>query len=110
MARSKLRHKKDGNHNQVKQAAETIADWVEDTAEYGASYDLLVAFRGHLAMVEIKDPAQLTGPQRENPVLALTTKEFAIHTKAKLAGFPYLIVQYGQELADKLHELAESTE
>lgn len=51
--------KKDKNHNEIKKAMEAIGAYVHDTHQLKEAFDCVVAFRGKVFIMEIKNPEYL---------------------------------------------------
>lgn len=93
-------YRKDANHGQVVEELGQMGVWVLDLAQHGLSVDLLVGYRGQLALVEIKAPGNVakTKPRKE----WLTDKETEIFEDAQYHELPYIIALTSDEIINAM--------
>lgn len=104
MPRSYMGHRKDGNHAEIVQQCRGAGMFVLDTAQYGASVDIMVVHRQITAWVEIKDARKATKKQKENPIMMLTDEELDMCNSVMEKGGCYVIAFDVQDIIDGVEE------
>jgi hypothetical protein len=96
MAKDYNKVRKDSNHKEIIEAARSFGAYIVDCAALKNAFDVLIAFKGKLYVVEIKDGSK--PPSKR----LLTQGELECKKNFELQGINYNVVESVEDLAKLL--------